>query len=583
MPDYTLGQRRVGVSSADLKGAEPAAHFPRELPPRVVWAIAAFTALVMGIYLWSTEGGLANVLFTAAVILTLGALIVLVSRRVLLATVVVAILIALLRTIAFLKQQTTDVVLHAYDLVSFLSSWSGTIRLWHEHRQYAVGLLAALVTAAILGGIAYRVDGTRVRRTHAVAAAAILAALAWIGAGAKDETRHTAFYYEHRYVSFFFSSWSETIEALWRGHLIEATAHEQGPRLKIPASCELASKPPHIILIHQESVVPPSYFPSLSYDRSIDPFFHSYDGKLHKLRVETYGGGSWLTEFSVLTGLSALSLGGLRQFVQTIMAGKVRDTPPEALARCGYRNVAFHPMLRNYLSIGKFFAAVGLHEMFDAKDQGAKLANERDRFYYSNALAEMERHFKASRQPLFVFIETMATHGPYDYTYMPEVDVPGGGPGTDPDTHEYLRRLAMARADYAFLRSELARRFPDHQFLIAHYGDHHPSVTRKLLGFTEDATYEDVMRSGNAAALTTYYAVDAVHYRPPLLPDLETLDVAYLGTIMLEAARVPLSDTYRERKRLMRLCDGLYHGCSERNEVLRFHRRLIDSGLVDAR
>ena len=573
----------IGASPAHLKGSQHAARLPQELHPWLVCAIAAFAALVMASYLWITEGGWANVLFTVAVILTFGALIVLASRRLLLTTVLVAAVVGPLRAISFLKQQTTGIVLHAYDVVSLVSSWSVVTGLWRDQRQYAVGLLAALIVATTLSWIAYHVDGMRVRRTHALAAAVIFASLVWIAAGAKDEMRHTGFYYETRHISFFVSSWSETIEALWRGPLIEAAAHAPGPRLNPLASCDLVSKPPHIILIHQESVVPPSYFPSISYDRGLDPFFQSHDGKIHKLRVETYGGASWLTEFSVLTGLSAFSLGDLRQFAQTIMADKVRETLPQALARCGYRNVAFHPMLRIYLSIGKFFEAVGFHETFDAKDQRARLANERDRFYYANALAEMEHHFETSSEPLFTFIETMATHGPYRYTYMPEVDVPGGGPGTHPHMHEYLRRLTMARIDYALLRSELARRFPDHQFLIVHYGDHQPAVTRKLLGFAEESSFEDVMRSGNAAALITYYAVDAIHYRPHPLPDLETLDVSYLGTMMLESAGIPLSDTYRERKRLMTLCNGRYHGCSERSEILKFHRRLIDSGLVDAR
>ena len=82
------------------------------------------------------------------------------------------------------------------------------------------------------------------------------------------------------------------------------------------------------------------------------------------------------------------------------MAGKVRETLPLALARCGYRNVAFLPMLRIYLSIGNFLKAVGVHQVFDATDQRAKSATERDRFYYSSALAEMERHFRTSSQPL---------------------------------------------------------------------------------------------------------------------------------------------------------------------------------------
>ena len=110
----------------------------------------------------------------------------------------------------------------------------------------------------------------------------------------------------------------------------------------------------------------------------------------------------------------------------------------------------------------------------------------------------MERHFKASSQPLFTFIETMATHGPYRYTYMPEVVVPGGGPGTDPAMHEYLRRLSMARIDYDFLRSELARRFPDQSFLLVDYGDHQPTATQTLLGFGKETDIEQVMRSGSA-------------------------------------------------------------------------------------
>jgi hypothetical protein len=91
------------------------------------------------------------------------------------------------------------------------------------------------------------------------------------------------FYYEDRHLWFFFSSWLETAEALWRGHLIDAADQQLSPALNLPASCTPASKPPHIILIHQESVVPPSYFPSLSYDKNIDAFFHSHDGKVHKL------------------------------------------------------------------------------------------------------------------------------------------------------------------------------------------------------------------------------------------------------------------------------------------------------------
>jgi hypothetical protein len=283
----------------------------------------------------------------------------------------------------------------------------------------------------------------------------------------------------------------------------------------------------------------------------------------------------------VLTGISARSLGGMAQFAQHVMAGKIRDSLPEALIRCGYRAIAVYPMLRYFASFDRFLGGLGMHEIIDAKDQHATLPDERDRFYYANALKQMEQHFARSSAPLFTYIETMATHGPYTETYMPEVEVAGGAPGTPAQLNEYLRRLGFAREDYAFLRVELERRFPGQSFLIVHYGDHQPLATSPLLGFPEDATVEEVMASGNEAALLTYYAVDALRFAPPPLPQLEALDVPYLASIVLQSAGLPLSEAHRERLRLMALCNGAYRACPAREEILTFHRRLIEAGLLD--
>src|SRR5262249_31606006 len=335
-------------------------------------------------------------------------------------------------------------------------------------------------------------DATRVSRGSALIAVVVLTVAAGLAAAFKAERRHNQYYWGDSHISSFYSSWAETAEILWRGQLIEAAHSEPRPHFAVPTDCTTASKPPHIILIHEESVVPPGYFPALRYDHRLDPFFASQDGKVHRMRVETYGGASWITEFAIMTGVSTRSFGGMRQFVQSLMAGKVHDTLPETLTRCGYRNVVFYPLERNFVSYDRFYSSVGLKEVFDSNDQGAPSDNERDRFYFANALDEMARHLRQSRQPLFTYILTMATHSPYDFVYMPEVDVPGGGPGTDPEMSEYLRRLAMARIDYDELRREIARRFPDERFLIVHYGDHHPIASRTLLDVSNTLDAEDV-------------------------------------------------------------------------------------------
>src|SRR5579871_125274 len=335
-------------------------------------------------YFWKYEGGPANQFFVCSVTLALAAALVLAFGRVLVASVLVNAIVGIVATVAWAKHQAMDMALHAYDLVFYVSSWSTIAFLWRDFRAYVIALLAALLATAIAAAVAYRFDTKRVRRRAALAWVVLLTLVSVAAAYVKGERRHTQYYWNGFHISSFYSSWAETIETLWRGQLIEAASSAPGDRFTVPAECVTAAKPPHIILIHEESVVPPGHFPTLQYDHSLDRLFASHDGREHRLRVETYGGASWLTEFSVLTGLSTQSFGGMNQFVQPLMAGKLRDTLPETLSRCGYRNVVLYPLMRNFVSNAKFYASVGLKEIFDAEDQGAKTDNERDRFYFGN-------------------------------------------------------------------------------------------------------------------------------------------------------------------------------------------------------
>ena len=553
--------------------------------PATAWAVSALLLALLVRHFWVDEGELANILFTFAVTGALVALVLVISGRALFATVVVASVVAAIVAAAAAKRAVMNMVVHAYDLFFYLSSWSTISYMWADHRRYVLAAVAACLAMAIAGWLAYRLDSTRVARRWSALMLAAFVLLAWYGAYSKGERRHMQFYFANLYVSSFYASWAETLEAIWRGALLEAAPHANSSArpFTVPTSCHLAHRPPHIILIHEESVVQPSLFASLRYDRSVDPFFRSDDQDLHKLRVETYGGASWLTEFSLLAGVSTHSFGGMRQFVQTFTQNKLKDTVPQVLERCGYRNVVFYPLLKNFVSNDRFYTSIGLREIFDLRSQGAKTGQERDRFYFDNAMAEMSRHFNSSRQPMFTFIQTMATHWPYDFTYAPEVDLPGGGPGTDKEMHEYLRRLAMAKMDYDYFVAELRRRFPQERFLIVHYGDHHPVATRTLLGFKDDTDAEDVILDPDSIGFLTYYAARGINYRVPALPQHDSLDVAYLGTLILDLAGMPLSDSHLERKRLMVSCRGRYYSCANREEILQFHRRLIDSGVVAAR
>ncbi len=577
------------------------------LPHWLAWVIFALISALAAAYLVYTEfpsaplilepdpfGGVnanairrdfGSFLVAAAITAAIASLIVLAARRALFALMAVMFLLLIVVISSSVKMHHMNMNVHAYDLVFYLSSYSTLSFLWSDYKGYIFGFAGMITAAGLIGWALFRADPTRVARHVAALAFAAFVGLAFWGISLRGERRHLQFFFKDiMFVSSFYASWAETIETMWRGTLMVAAPSAPGPAFAATGTCATPARKPHIILVHQESVVQPGLFPALAYDPRMDSHFKSYDGKTHVMRVETYGGASWLTEFSILAGVSTHSFGGMRQFVQTLMSGKLKDTLPQVLEQCGYRNTVFYPMYRNFVSNARFYSSIGMKEVFDQGDQRAKSSMERDKFYYKNALDEMDRHFTKTDQPFFTFVQTMATHWPYDFVYPAdpgeEVPVPDN---PLPELKEYLRRLFMAKLDLEFLKSELKRRFPEQQFLLVSYGDHHPVATRHLIGYKDETDAEDVQLPGDHVGFLTYYAVEGINFEPGPLPSQEIVDVPYLGTIILGAARLPLSGAHQERVRLLNLCDGRYWSCKHHDQILAFHRRLIDSKLMEAR
>jgi phosphoglycerol transferase MdoB-like AlkP superfamily enzyme len=553
------------------------------IPARTSWIISGVILALMTAFFWRNEWPTANFFFSTSITISIIAFITMLTGRVLFATILAASQVVIVALAATIKLKTMDMLVHAYDLFFYLNSFSTVTFLIKSFPQYAFGLFGALLTMVLLGILFFWLDSTKISRWKSAVTAAVFGLIGFLALEYIGERRHMHLYYSDRFVSTYYGSWPETIRTVARGQLIEAAPHSTGPAFTGLGSCETGQKKPHVILIHQESLVPPSHFPELVYDKSVDPMFKSFDGKLHKMRVETYGGASWLTEFSVLAGVSTYSFGSMRQFVQAFMEGKVKETIPQVMADCGYRNVLFYPMMKNFVSNARFYESIGLKEIFDMKDQGAPTTNERDRFYYTSALGEMEKHFKTSEKPLFTFIQTMSAHWPYDWKMFPDQDVPGGAPGVHPELDEYLRRVSIAAKDYSWLKAELKRRFPNESFVIVNYGDHQPSATRMLLGQKDEIEVEDIKLAADGPGFLTYYSVETQNWKAPAMSNLPVVDVPYFGLLMLEAARLPLSPAYQERKRLMEMCEGRYHTCADSNAILSFHRKLIDSRILESR
>ena len=558
---------------------EKARRPARKLPVWISAALAAAGCVALGAWLWFNEGS--GVTLAFAMLATAGGLaaLVFVGRRLLFAALATGAAVAGVTAAARLKRAADGMVLHAWDLVQLVVSPGETLAAMREHpTPWTLGGLAA-GAAAIALALVWRFERALPTRLASLGALALCAGGVWFTAQRLPERGHTQYFWDGLYVADFYRSFAETAEAVMRRGLFERGLAAKAP-FAVARECRPLDRPPHILLIHEESVTPPSGFPGLEYDHGLDAFFRSHDGKTHPLRVETYGGASWLTQFSVLAGVSAHAFGSMKNFVQPFMSGRLGETVPQILASCGYRNMMFTAWPKQFMGVARFYESIGIREIFDQKAQGNVDENERDRFFFGNALREIEKQVATSRQPLFQFIETMSAHWPYNVKYAPELDVAGGAPGVHPEVNEYLRRLAIVKMDDDWLRAELARRFPTEAFLIVRYGDHHPLATRTLSGLPENINVEDIHLPPDSPAFITFYAVDGLRYAPPPLPDVETLDAAWLGAVLLDAARLPLPASWKERLAMLRDCGGRYWTCADHARILAFQRRLAESGLV---
>jgi hypothetical protein len=436
----------------------------------------------------------------------------------------------------------------------------------------------AIVTVPILV-LMWQLDPFRVRRASAFAA--LLACLGGLAALATTfPLEPFEAFYGGNHVSSFARSGVDAVSELMTHGLMEsdAVALDRFSPVK-DMTCAPAHKPPHIILIHDESSFDIRMAPGIKVPPGYGAHFKSFDGKERNFLVEGAGGPSWYTEYNVLAGLSARSFGRFAYFVTRIAAGRVDRGLPSALRRCGYRTYSLYPALGAFMNARSFQTSTGVQRFFDQHDLGGH-GVEPDHFYYDAAARMIARNH--DRGPTFVFVYLAANHFPWDHRYRPDLMPQWKDLGNVPPVDEYLRRQAMSAQDYSEFLARLKREFPDDSFLLVRFGDHQPDFASFIMepGLDDSGIARRLM-AYDPRYFTTYYAIDAINFEPADVSSaLGTLEGPYLPLVVQEAAGLPLDPTFAEQKKILQRCDGLFYGCAGGAEARQFNRMLIDAGLI---
>jgi phosphoglycerol transferase MdoB-like AlkP superfamily enzyme len=464
-----------------------------------------------------------------------------------------------------------DVMIVDRDTTAFLLDVFPGLRWW---------ILLAAVATAVAIVIGWRLDRYRVSLQASLAAfsasaAALVAVSLFWPTGLNEDFEGQS------YVSKFARTGVEAVHELSSRGYLEAVTRARAKAITAADAfaCHPAHKPPHIILLHDESSFDITVAPGVKVPAGYHEHFRSFDGKRRKLLVEGVGGPSWFTEFNVLTGLSVRPFGRFATAVTRMAAGHVYRGLPSLLQQCGYETFSLYPFYGSFLGSRAFQTTTGIAHYLDMKDLGTR-AFEADSFYYDRVIDLIRR--PRSEAPLFLYVYTVANHFPWDERLRLGLTPDWRDLGNAPDVEEYVRRQAMTAEEYRAFLKRLAQEFPAEAFLIIRYGDHQPQFGPRLID--PSLGNEELAKRARALDrryLTTYYALDAVNFAPvDTTLALKLLDAPYLPLVALQAAGIPLRADFVEQQAILQRCDGLFYGCEGGEQASRLNRLLIDAGLI---
>ncbi|MBL8590028.1 MAG: sulfatase-like hydrolase/transferase [Methylobacteriaceae bacterium] len=571
------------MSAIEAETAAAAAR-PSALRSPTLWT--GLAAVGWTAFLYDTEPDWFYFLPVAAVWAGLTAVIFAVTGRWRFAALAAGLVFLAINAAARLKFAMVAMSLHVFDAL-FHASLTQLEFFVHTFPKVA-GAAAALIVGAIALLVAvWRREPRSGLGWRARAGAALGVCLAAAPATLLFGAYNTDFFNDRRHgLSSFLSSFRD-LPDLWRnGALIETAGLPASPVAAPPLACKPAGKAPHIILFLNESGLPPGVYPGLPFAEEAAAQFRSIDGTQRRLRVETFGGATWLSDFSTLTGLSTRDLGSMRNFAAPFTTGRLAHALPAYLKACGYDTTAIYPVPGEFGGTARFYRSIGFDRVVDQAIHKAPTDQERDAFYYDVALGRLAEA-KGSGRPQFISLASMATHAPWDFRLAPEAVKRGEKLvwSGDRDYDEFMWRLVLGARDRAAFKQALAERFPGEPFLIVSYGDHQPALKKIPLrdptALAGDGRWAQL--TPTSIAFETYYQIDAVNFAPRMPPqDIAILDIPNLSTILVDAARLPRDAWFDRRADLIERCGGLYATCPDRQAVVEFQTWLVAAGWLRA-
>lgn len=258
------------------------------------------------------------------------------------------------------------------------------------------------------------------------------------------------------------------------------------------------------------------------------------------LFVHTTAGGTWLSEFTFLTGLDWRVFGPAGAHAPVNLAHNMRAPLPKHLQALGYQTIAIYPVAGNFLNARTAYRQYGFEHFLAVEDLNlsSDWRHTSDSALFTKALDTVTR--LRDGRPLFVFLLTIRNHGPHAETpaELPS-PVPPAVATLPPALADYLLRLG----DSAEALEQLDKRWLDtpHPRVLAWFGDHQPLLASTARHAQHYANSHFAQQpDDNQLRYVTWYSIRTnPAARAPTATSEKVSDIAYLAPRLLQISGLP--------------------------------------------
>ncbi len=292
---------------------------------------------------------------------------------------------------------------------------------------------------------------------------------------------------------------------------------------------------PDIFLVLEESTFPPSLLQS---HYKSEALFAKGAPQSGPLRVHTFAGGTWRTEFSVAIQMKPQEFGSDGLYVFHQLEGRIKRSLFTELKALGYRTMIFYPVPGSFINASAFYATIGIDEFYEPRTLGIGTGWDW-KFPDSQLYDAMLKKVEGSKQPVVALLVTINQHGPHNIE--------------DPMA-DYVARFADSDKAYKSFLESLARR--DRRAGVIAFGDHQPEFTARFL-------------DGVQPRFFTAYEIRCINFgcSGSTTPEIKALDATLLAPSALQRFGFELDGLSLMQQHIFATCEANVDACEPATQM----------------